>query len=177
MNSDFLTRWTAIVTNIAVVIGLIFVGLEFRNTTKAVEAERIDSFIGGNAEINSLIVENDDLAELIFKAHTAPGSLTSSELDRTQSWMLMNYDSFRRQMLANQAGLLSDELYKEQKAGIGFVFSSNVGLELIDLFRASALDNKVWEAISASAKAARKYCLNPANICMARYEAIRESGG
>jgi len=177
MNSDFLTRWTAIVTNIAVVIGLIFVGLEFRSNTRAIEAERIDSFIEGNAEINSLIVESEGLAELVFKARTAPDSLTGSELDRSQSWMLMNYDSFRRQMLAHQAGLLSDELYKEQKTGIGFVFSSNVGLELIDLFRASTLDSGVWKAIGESAKAARKYCLNPANICMARYEAIRESEG
>ena len=177
MNSDLLTRWTAIITNIAIVIGLVFVGLEFRNNSRSIEAERIDSFIGGNAEINSLIVENENLAELIFRAHTVPDSLTSSELDRVQSWMLMNYDSFQRQMLANQAGLLSDKLFEQQKAGIGFIFSSNVGMELIDLFRASALDSEVWEAISASTKSARKYCLNPANICMARYEAIRESGG
>jgi hypothetical protein len=176
MNSDSLAKWTAISTNIAVVIGLAFVGLEFRNTTRAVEAERIDSFIGGNAEINSLLVENESLAELVFRAHMPKASLTGSELDRAQSWMLMNYDSFRRQMLAHQADLISDELYEEQKVGIGFVFSSDAGLELIDIFRASALDNAVWKTISESTEAARKYCLDSANKCMARYEAIRVSG-
>ncbi len=50
MNSDLLTRWTAIITNIALVIGLAFVGLEFRNNTRAIEAERIDSFIEGVAD-------------------------------------------------------------------------------------------------------------------------------
>ncbi len=176
MNSDLLTKWTAIVTNLAVVIGLAFVGLEFRNTTRAVEAERIDNFIAGNAEINSLIVENENLAALLFKAHATPGSLTGSDLDRVQNWLLMNYDSFRRQTLANRAGLLPDDLYEQQKAGIGFVFVSDAGFELIDLFRASAVDDKTWEAISASAKEARKYCLNSANRCMARYEALRENG-
>ena len=177
MNSDLLTKWTAIFTNIALVIGLVFVGLEFRSNTRATEAERIDSFIAGNSEIISLIVESEGLADLLMKSHAAPESLTGSELDRSQSWILMNYDSFRRQMLAHQAGLLSDELYEEQKTGIGFVFSSDVGLDLVEIFRASALDSKVWEAISESAKAARKYCINPANRCLARYEAIRESEG
>jgi hypothetical protein len=176
MNSDLLTKWTAIITNIAVVIGLVFVGLEFRNTARAIEAERIDDFIGGNAEINSLTVESESLSELLFKAHTAPDSLTGIELDRVQNWLLMNYDSFRRQTLAQKSGLLPDDVYEVQKAGIGFVFISNAGLDLIDLFRASGLDDKTWEAISASAKEARKYCLNSANRCMARYEALRENG-
>ncbi len=60
MNSDLLTKWTAIVTNLAVVIGSAFVGLEFRNTTRAVEAERIDNFFALNAEINSVVVENEN---------------------------------------------------------------------------------------------------------------------
>ena len=64
MNSDLLTRWTTIITNIAVIVGLIFVGLEFRNTARAIEAERIDDFIGGNAEINSLTVESESLSEI-----------------------------------------------------------------------------------------------------------------
>jgi hypothetical protein len=175
MTSDLLTKWTAIITNIAVVIGLAFVGLEFRNNTRAIEAERIDSFIGANADINSPIVENENFSEIVLKAHTDPDSLTGNVLNRIQEWMVMHYDSFRRQRLAHQAGLLSDGLYEEQKDGIGFVFSSNLGLELIDLFRASALDNEVWEAIDESAQEARKYCLNTSNKCMERYEGMRAS--
>ena len=89
----------------------------------------------------------------------------------------MNYDSFRRQTLAHQAGLLPDDLYEQQKAGIGYVFVSDAGFELIDLFRASAMDDKTWEAISASAKEARAYCLNSTNKCMAKYEALRGESG
>jgi len=177
MNSDLIARWTTVVTNIAVIVGLIFVGLEFRNTARAIEAERIDDFIGGNAEINSLTVESESLSQLLFKAHTAPDSLTGIELDRVQSWLLMNYDSFRRQTLAYQAGLLPDSVYEVQKAGIGFVFISDAGLELIDLFRASGLDDTTWRAVDESAREARKYCLDPSKKCMARYEALRAGGG
>jgi hypothetical protein len=174
MNSDLLTKWTAIITNVAVVIGLVFVGLEFRNTTRAVEADRIDSFITGAAEVDALFIENNDLAELIFKAHKDPTLLRDTEMDRIQSWMLMHYGNFQRQLLAHQAGLLPDDIYEQQKSGIGFVFSSEVGLELIDMFRATAMDNQTWEVIGESAKEARKYCQNTANKCMARYKAARE---
>ena len=174
MSNDLLTRWTAIITNAAIVVGLVFVGLEFRSTTKAVEAERIDSFIAGNAEINSLLLQNEDLSELIYKAHANPDSLTVIDLDKVQNWLLMNYDSFRRQTLAHQAGLFPDEVYEQQKEGIGFVFISDAGFELIDLFLASGLNDTTWKAINESAKVAREYCLDSGNRCMARYEAIQE---
>jgi hypothetical protein len=176
MSNDLLTRWTSIITNIAIVVGLVFVGLEFRNTTRAVEAERIDSFIAGNAEINALLVENENLAELLYKAHATPDSLTVIDLDRTENWLLMNYDSFRRQTLAYQAGLVPEDLYQQQKVGIGFVFISEPGLDLIELFIASGVSDTTWEAIRESATVARKYCLDSANRCMARYEAIRKDG-
>jgi hypothetical protein len=175
MNSDLLTRWTAIITNIAIVIGLVFVGLEFRNTTRAVEADRIDSFVTGAAEVDSLVIENEDLAELIYRAYTDPALLTGTELDRIQGWMLMHYGNFQRQFLAHHAGLLPDDIYEQQKAGIGFIFSSETGLELIDIFRPTAMNNQTWEVISASAKEARTYCQNPTNKCMARYKAVRGS--
>lgn len=76
MNSDLLTKWTAIITNIAVVIGLAFVGLEFRNNARAVEAERIDSFIQGSHDITALTIENGDLAEILYQAHASPSSLS-----------------------------------------------------------------------------------------------------
>jgi hypothetical protein len=172
MNSNLLTRWTAIITNIAVVIGLGFVGLEFRNNSKSIEAERIDSFIGGAAEIDSLIVENDDLAEILFQSYADPDSLVDSDLVRIENWMIMHYDNFRRQTLAHQSNLLPDDVYEQQTAGIGFVFSSSIGLEIIELFRASALDDEVWEAIGKSASKARAYCLDSNNSCLDRFEGL-----
>lgn len=177
MNSDLLTKWTAILTNIAVVIGLAFVGLEFRNNTRAVEAERIDSFIQGSHDITALTIENGDLAEILYQAHANPSSLSGSDLDRAQHWMLMHYDNFRRTMLAHQAGLIPDEIYERQKIGTGFIFSSDIGLSLIASMQASALRDSIWETLNETAEEARIYCLNPQNVCVARYEAARDDKG
>jgi hypothetical protein len=177
MNSDMLTKWTAIITNIAVVTGLAFVGLEFRNNTKAFEAERIDSFVQGVSDVNAVTLESEDLTEILYQAYADPDSLTGSRLDRAQHWMLTNYTNFLRVYLAHEAGLLPDHVYEIQEAGIGFAFSSDIGLDLIDIMRPSGLGENLWEVVRVSAEQARAYCFNPQNHCVARYEAARSNSG
>jgi hypothetical protein len=100
MTSDLITKWTAIITNIAVIIGLAIVGLEFRNNTRAVEAERIDSLVQGIGDNNGLAIENQDLAEILYQAYEDPESLKGSSLDRVQHWLVASYSHFQRVHLA-----------------------------------------------------------------------------
>ncbi|MEH6519562.1 MAG: hypothetical protein V7742_23035, partial [Halioglobus sp.] len=118
-----------------------------------------------------LAVENEDLAEVLYQIYADPESVSGSDLDRAQHWMIMHYDNFRRTVLAYDAGLITEDVYQAQRVGLGYVYSSNIGIELIDTMRASALGDKVWEALSESAEAARAYCLSSKNKCLARYEA------
>jgi hypothetical protein len=170
MNSDLLTRWTAIITNIAIVIGLVFVGLEFRNNARAVESERIDSLTEEGAEIQRIAIGDAELTDILLRAYAEPESLTKTERDRAQHWMIVNYTNFRRVHRAHQAGLLPDDLYEVERAGVGFSFSSDIGLEVIDVFRSSqSLKNDSWEVVSESAEQARAYCDNSQNACLDRY--------
>lgn len=66
MNSDLLTRWTAIIANMAFVIGLSFVGLECRNNARAAEAERISGFYEGVADVQALWMGSDRLSDILF---------------------------------------------------------------------------------------------------------------
>ena len=175
MNSDLLTRWTAIITNMAVVIGLAFVGLEFRNNAKSIEAERIDSFIEGVSDIITTTAESEDLAEILYQAYADPGSLTGPRLDRAQNLMMLQHNNFRRVYIQHQAGLLPDDMYEYERRAVGFSFSSDIGLSLVALFQASSVGGEVWDIIGESAEQARAYCLNPQNKCVARFEAARGS--
>lgn len=173
MNNDIVGRWTAIITNIAIVVGLIFVGLEFRDNSRALEAERIDSFIQAIGDLNAVALDNEDLTEILYQAYANPDSLTGSSLDRAQHWMLTSYHNFWRVHLAHQSDLLPDEVYEIQKAGVGFAFSSDIGLDLIDIMRRSGLGEDLWDVVKDSAEQARAFCLNPQNACVTRYEAAR----
>lgn len=175
MNSDLLTRWTAIITNIAVVIGLVFVGLEFQNNSRSIEAERIDSFTQGVAEIQTVSLGSDKISEILYKSYAEPEALSEADIDRLQHLMFLYQGNFKRIHLAHQSGLISDEMYTNQKSAVGFVFSSEIGLETIEFMRASDINDDVWEAIKEPALQARAFCLNSKNTCAARYQAARKN--
>lgn len=175
MNSDLLATWTAIITNIAVVVGLAFVGLEFRNNTKAIEAERIDSFIQGVSDNATTLVTNGELSEILFQAYADPGSVVDASLDRLQNLLILNHNNFRRMYLQHQSGLISEEMYEYEKRAVGFSFSSDAGLDFVALMSASALGDEIWDIIEESATQARAYCLNPENSCVARFESARKA--
>ena len=94
MNSELLAKWTSTITNMAVVIGLVFVGLEFRNTTKAIEADRVDSITQAIIGNNTLLLQTDGLSELLFDAYARPEELTPEGLDKLQSYWYVTYSQF-----------------------------------------------------------------------------------
>jgi hypothetical protein len=170
MDSDLLARWTATITNIAIVIGLVFVGLEFRSTTKAIEADRIDSITQAIMDGNQLLLQTEGLPEILFKSYASPEELTPIEEDKLISYMYVNYTQFRQVHQTYLAGLFPEDQWQSQKATIGFGFSSDVGIEYLDILRASAMDSDTLDVIHQSALSARDYCKSPDNLCTGRFE-------
>lgn len=80
MKSEKISAWTIAVTNIAIVIGLIFVGLEFRANTQTLEIERLDNYTQGMWENNALVASDGELASIIVKGVTAPESLSRGRI-------------------------------------------------------------------------------------------------
>ena len=171
MNSDLLTRWTAIITNIAVVIGLAFVGLEFRNNSRSIEAERVDNITQAIIASNTLLLQTEGLSDLLFEAYASPEELTPVDRDKLTSYMYVSYSQFLQVHQAYLAGLVSEEQWQFQKAAIGFAFSSEPGIAYIDIMRASAMSSATMDVVRQSALDAREYCKNPDNVCTDRYEA------
>lgn len=171
MDSDLLARWTATITNIAIVIGLVFVGLEFRNTTKAIEADRVDSITQAIIASNTLLLQTEGLAELLFESYASPEELTSIDRDKLVSYMYVSYSQFLQVHQTYLAGLVPEEQWQFQKAAIGFAFSSDLGIAYIDIMRASAMSSDTLDVVHQSALDAREYCKSPDNVCTDRYEA------
>ena len=171
MNSDLLTRWTAIITNIAIVVGLVFVGLEFRNNSKSIEAERVDNITQAIIASNTLLLQTEGLSDLLFEAYASPEELTPKDRDKLTSYMYVSYSQFLQVHQAYLAGLVSEEQWQFQKAAIGFAFSSEPGVAYINIMRASAMNSDTLDVVHQSAINAHEYCKNPNNVCTDRYEA------
>jgi hypothetical protein len=170
MNNDQLAKWTAIVTNIAVVIGLIFVGLEFRNNTNTLEIERLDHYAEGMRNNSLMLAKNGELASIFMKAHNEPDALTAEELFRYQQYLLGVSSHIERLTQYNQRGLLPDKLWEREIAGVGFMFSGEEGLRLLQVMDKSNINSTVWSAIESAAIEAKAYCSDGKNECMAPFQ-------
>jgi hypothetical protein len=170
MNSDLLARWTAIITNIAVLMGLGFVGLEFRNNTKAMEAERVDSITEAIISTNTLLLQTEGLPEIVFKVYASPEELTPIDRDKYATYLYVNYTQFRQVHQTYLAGLFPEDQWQSQKATQGFGFSSDIGIAYLDILRASAMNSDTLDVLYESALNAREYCKNPDNLCTGRFE-------
>jgi hypothetical protein len=173
MNNDMLTKWTAIVTNVAIVIGLAFVGLEFNANTKSVMAERLAGHEQSVIDVTMEIAQDPDLSDILYRAYSSPSSLSPVELDRYQNFLFVYHASFEQTLHDYEAGFLSVEKWEKIKTGIGFAFSSDLGFETVDIMLGSTLNDASWAYISESAKQARIFCQNPSNRCLSRFEAAR----
>jgi hypothetical protein len=169
MNSDLVTKWTAIITNIAVVIGLIFVGLEFENSTKAIESERVDVYAQGWSDTNIALMENKEFFSIWYRAYTDTASLSDEEVARMEIYLNIGSSHFTRMYLAHESGLLPDALWEDQKAIIGFAFLSTVGRNVLYVMSATNMGDDIWELIKQSTQDAEDYCNSSQDKCMDVY--------
>jgi len=173
MNSDLITKWSAIVTNLAVVIGLVFVALEFRNTTRAIQAERVNSNAEFYHNINIAILQDKELVALRYKANTDPGSLSDTEILRYTAYLDLHYGNFLNIYRNNRDGLVPEEDWEYAKASIGWAFFSEPAMDYAEILEASNMGSPVHSFIKHSVRIARAYCNDPDNRCVKRYEKQR----
>jgi hypothetical protein len=108
----------------AVLVGLIFVGLELRQNTSAVEAATLQNLTDASGEYLMTLATNPELARILYEGSTNMEQLSAS--DRRQHHYLMRAQWFRFQnsFLQWQRGTLNDDAWEIYA---GFVCRTAVG--------------------------------------------------
>ena len=109
-----LNNWVAIaeiISATAVVISLIYVGLEIRRTTLESESDIQAELLSYTHQRRNLVIESSDLALLLTKGYNDPGLLSPDEALRFQNYSELLYVAWERAYMANAAGVFSDELF------------------------------------------------------------------
>jgi hypothetical protein len=109
-----LTSWVAIaeiVSALAVVISLIYVGLEIRHSSLESEADIQAELLSYTTQRRYLVVESNDLSLLLEKGYSSPDQLSPAEMLRFQSYIELFYVAWERAYMTNVAGVFSDELF------------------------------------------------------------------
>jgi len=109
-----LGTWVAIaeiISAAAVVISLIYVGLEIRRTTMESDADIQAELLSYTHQRRYLVVENADLSAILAKGYTDPTQLTPDEMLRFQGYIELLYVAWERAYMTREAGIFSEELF------------------------------------------------------------------
>ena len=106
--------WVAIaeiISAAAVVISLIYVGLEIRRTTLESDADVQAELLSYTHQRRNLVIESGDLASLLVQGYADPSQLSPDQALRFQNYNEVLYVAWERAYMTNAAGVFSDELF------------------------------------------------------------------
>ena len=106
-----LGRTIAILANIGVIAGIVFLGLEIRQNTNATLSTAIQSIYDSSGEINAMLVQNADLRAVYVAARTEGGleSLTEEQRAQLRAFYSMIIRSQQNRYQQIRLGIVEDE--------------------------------------------------------------------
>lgn len=116
MTERKLGNWVAIaeiISAAAVVISLIYVGLEIRRTTLESDADIQAELLSYTHQRRYVVIESADLSSILAKGYADPSQLAPDELLRFQSYVELLYAAWERAYMTKEAGLFSEDLFAE----------------------------------------------------------------
>lgn len=115
MSTDSLKTWTAvaeIVSAVAVVVSLIYVGYEIRRSTLESDAEVQAELLSYSRDRRVLVIQNADLARVLTQGYADLKSLTPEDALQFDNYVQLHYVAWERAFMASEAGILSDEIWQ-----------------------------------------------------------------
>ena len=106
MNWDALVAISQLVAAIGVILSLIFLAVQLRQNTKAIQSSAIQNLVqslSGNAQTN---VENEYLVPLMLKANAGVETLSEEERTRLHFWFVMAFRRFEGVYFQRSLGLV-----------------------------------------------------------------------
>ena len=111
MKSDAINRWLTVGANLAVLAGLIFVGVEVRNTRAAAEAQVADGIADGFLQLNLATINDASVARIWDVGLLEPDKLTELEAVRFSMLMRGVFNQYQRVYRLHETGLLDEEAW------------------------------------------------------------------
>ena len=114
MTERKLNTWVAIaevISAVAVVISLIYVGVEIRRSTLESDADIQAELLSYTVQRRYLLVESNDLSSVLVKGYADPSQLSPDEVLRFQSYIELFYVAWERAYISKDAGVFSEELF------------------------------------------------------------------
>jgi hypothetical protein len=97
-----------VISVVAVVVSLIYVGKQVRQNTQAVQNSTLQSTLENQMNIHGLLAAHGDLAEVVFKAATGQGGDQGVDKFRYTSWMHTAVRTLENAFYQHREGALNE---------------------------------------------------------------------
>jgi homoserine trans-succinylase len=101
-----------IISSFAIVASLVYVGYEFKRSETLTNRDADDIIYGKISDINHLIIETPDLAEIILKTKSSPSQLSAQDSLRYLAFEHLFYDSWESAWNYYNEGVLDKEIWE-----------------------------------------------------------------
>jgi len=101
-----------IISVVAVVISLIYVGIQVKQNTQAVRNSTLQNISENQLNVHGLIAAHGDLADIVFKAATGDGSEQGTEKFRFTAWMHTAVRSLENAYYQHREGALDERNWR-----------------------------------------------------------------
>jgi len=116
MKAEKFQTWAAIaeiVSAIAIVISLLYVGYEFRRT-QTLSSNEVDTLLFERVrEMNTMLIQHPDLADLVLVARDRPDEMSEADRIRYLAYQHVFFDSWEVAWIYHEDGILEDATWKE----------------------------------------------------------------
>lgn len=124
---DSASRWLTLATNLGVIAGIAFLAFELRQNTIATEMESASYFQAAFTQVEILIAENSEFAELLRKGRDGE-EISRADQVRLQSFYRTVTRNWNINLFQYQSGVLNEGLWQGTRALITETFREDSGL-------------------------------------------------
>ena len=110
-----LSEWAhvaEITSAIAVVVSLIYIGLEVSQNTAAVKANTHQSMVDYGREQSEVLLTNESLADLVAKGESNPEALTARERSQFYEFTTWRLSTWESVFMNHERGLVDEEVWR-----------------------------------------------------------------
>lgn len=144
MNWERVGQLLQVASNVGVIIGLLLVAVQMRQTSEAIRASRLDVWNLGGVQVDVGIM-GDDAAEALATALSQPARLTEGQLYQ----LIMVQDAYLYTMLAQwqayRAGQISSDDWALAREAFALTFGTPASRELWKVYKFGLPDGLVTE--------------------------------
>lgn len=132
MNSEKLNSWFGIITNVAVLVGIVFLGIEIRHASDMGQAQMADAGVAGHNALNLAIISDPQVARMFIVGLYEPEKLSDTEAVQFASFLRATVNQHLRLRRMHQLGFESTENQEFERRQMADILSTPGGKLFLD---------------------------------------------